>query len=77
MVKIKFKTKLEFIGELGLSKSSFYNLIKKKNIRTTPELLTPQKENELRLALGFPPLPGFESHRAQHGVDQDRLEQHP
>ncbi len=75
MIKIKFKTKLEFIGELGLSKSTFYRLVRKKNILTTPEMLCPQKENELRIALGFPPLSGFESDVVQIGMKWDRLGQ--
>ena len=50
----KFKTKREFIEEIGLSKSTFYRLIKKKNIPLTSELLSPKEEQELRNALGFP-----------------------
>jgi hypothetical protein len=59
MVELKFKTKLELVKELGLSKSTFYRLVEKKNIPKSPKLLTPQAENELRVALGFPPLKGF------------------
>jgi hypothetical protein len=59
MGELKFKTKLELVKELGLSKSTFYRLVKKNNIPTSPELLNPQAENELRVALGFPPLKGF------------------
>jgi len=69
MEKQKFKTKLQFIDELGLSKSAFYRLLKKKKIRTTPEMLCPQEENELRIALGFSPLSGFESNMGQIGMD--------
>lgn len=36
----KLKTKLEFVKELGISKSSFYRRLKKKQVKTTPELLT-------------------------------------
>jgi len=56
MEKQKFKTKLQLIDELGLSKSAFYRLLEKKNIQTSPEMLSPKTENELRIALGFPPL---------------------
>ncbi len=76
MGKQKFKTKLELIQELGISKSTFYRLLRKKKIRTTPEMLCPQNENELRLALGFPPLSGFESEVGHIGTDWDTLGQH-
>ena len=75
MEKQKFKTKREFIKDLGLSKSAFYRLARKKNILTTPELLTPKTENELRLALDFPPLQGFESQVGHIGSDWDTLGQ--
>lgn len=48
----KFKTKRELIQELGLSKSTFYRLLQKKNISSSPELLSPRDEQELREALG-------------------------
>jgi hypothetical protein len=73
MEKQKFKTKLEFIQELGLSKSTFYRLAEKKNIRTNPEMLSPQAENDLRIALGFPPLHGFSNQVGQIGTDWDTL----
>jgi hypothetical protein len=49
----KFKTKREFIEEIGLSKSTFYRLVQKKNIPLNAELLSPKDEQELRTALGF------------------------
>jgi ACT domain-containing protein len=61
MEKQRFKTKSELIEELGLSRSTFYRLLEKKNIQTSRQMLCPKEENELRLELGFPPLPGFES----------------
>lgn len=71
----KFKTKLELFKELGLSKSSFYRLKLKKNIKTTPKLLTPKAENDLRVALDFPPLPDFKPQVGQIGTDWDTLGQ--
>jgi DNA invertase Pin-like site-specific DNA recombinase len=59
MEKQKFKTKLELIEELGISKSTFYRLLEKKKIKTTRQILSPKIENELRIELGFTPLPGF------------------
>ena len=73
MGKQKFKTKREFIQELGLSKSTFYRLAEKKNIQTSPEMLSPQAENELRIALGFPPLRGFSKSAGQIGTHWDGL----
>lgn len=58
---LRFKSKLELINELGISKATFYRLLKKKNIPTTRHMLTPRTENEIRVALGFLPLSGFES----------------
>lgn len=75
MGKQKFKTKLQLIDELGLSKSAFYRLLKKKNIQTSPEMLCPQRVNELRIALGFPPLSGFDSHVGHIGMERDTLGQ--
>ncbi len=75
MEKQRFKTKLELIEELGLSKSTFYRLMEKKNIQTSPEMLSPKTENELRIELGFPPLPGFEPKMGQNGTDWDLLGQ--
>lgn len=60
MDKKKFKTKLELIEELGISKAAFYRLLKRKNIPTTRQMLSPKTENELRIELGFPPIPDFE-----------------
>ena len=65
MEKQKFKTKLELIEELGLSKATFYRLLEKNNIRTTRKMLSPRTENELRVGLGFLTLPGFESNMEQ------------
>jgi hypothetical protein len=73
MEKQKFKTKREFIDELGISKSTFYRLVKKKNLKITSEMLSPNAENELRIALGFSPLPGFESEAGHIGNDWDNL----
>ena len=50
----KFKTTKVFIYELGLSKSTFYRLLRKKQITKSPELLSPKTEAEIRKALGFP-----------------------
>ncbi|GEM_PF-1839753 len=75
MEKQKFKTKLQLIDELGLSKSAFYRLLEKKNIQTSPEMLSPKTENELRIALGFPPLAGFESQVGHIRMDRDGLGQ--
>ncbi len=71
----KFKTKREFAEELGLSKSTFYRMVQKKDIPTTPEMISPKTENELRIALGFPPLPGFDNSMGQIGTDWDTLGQ--
>jgi hypothetical protein len=71
MEKQRFKTKLELINELGLSKATFYRLLRKKNIQTTREMLCPKTENELRLELGFLPLPGFESSMVQIETNRD------
>ncbi|MDO8336425.1 MAG: hypothetical protein Q7T74_06630, partial [Candidatus Saccharibacteria bacterium] len=60
MKRQKFKTKLELIQELGISKSTFYRMLEKKRIQTTRQMLSPRDENELRVELGFAPLPGFE-----------------
>lgn len=57
MQKPQFKTKRHFIHELGLSKSTFYRLVKKKNIAIVPDLLSPDDQNNIRIQLGFPPLP--------------------
>lgn len=65
MKKQKFKTKLELIEELGLSKATFYRLLEMKNIQTTRYMLSPKAENELRVKLGFSPLIGFESSMEQ------------
>ncbi len=65
----RFKTKLELIEELGISKSAFYRLLEKKNIQTTRQILNPRTENELRVELGFPPLPGFETTVGHIGTD--------
>jgi len=62
----QFKTKRQFISELGLSKSSFYRLLKKHGIATTPKLLSPKAEHALRIRLGFPPLPGFDASDGTH-----------
>lgn len=70
----KFKTKRELAEELGLSKSSFYRLIQKKEISTTPEMISPKTENELRVALGFPPLPGFEANVGTHWDGANRFQ---
>ena len=61
----KFKTKLELIQELGISRATFYRLLKKKNIKTSRQVLSPRDENELRIELGFSPLPGFERNMGQ------------
>jgi ACT domain-containing protein len=58
MENLKFKTKLEFLQELGISRSAFYRRLQKQNIKTSPELLNPKTENEIRVALGFPPIQG-------------------
>ena len=71
MGKPRFKTKLEFIQELGISKSTFYRLLDKKNIKTTRQMLSPRVENELRVELGFPPLPGFEHTLGHNGTYWD------
>lgn len=60
MEKLKFKTKLELLQELGISRSAFYRRLQKKNIKPTPELMSPKVENEIRIALGFPPLLALE-----------------
>lgn len=70
----KFKTKRELAEELGLSKSSFYRMIQKKEIATTPEMISPKTENELRVALGFPPLPGFEAPVGTHWDPTNRFQ---
>lgn len=61
----KFKTKLELIQELGISRATFYRMLAKKNIKTNRQILSPKDENELRIELGFSPLPGFESNMGQ------------
>ena len=71
----KFKTKREFAEELGLSKSTFYRMVQKKDIATTPEMISPKTENELRIALGFPPLPGFDASVGHNRTDWDALGQ--
>jgi predicted DNA-binding transcriptional regulator AlpA len=53
----KFKTKRQFIQDLGLSKSTFYRLLKKKNISTVPDLMSPKVQQELCALLDFLPLP--------------------
>jgi len=50
----KFKTTRDLIYELGLSKSTFYRLLRKKQITKSRELLCPKTETEIRKALGFP-----------------------
>jgi predicted DNA-binding transcriptional regulator AlpA len=75
MDKLKFKTKREFIEEIGLSKSTFYRLIQKKNIPLTSELLSPKEEQELRNALGFPQEIKSGGPMGQIGTDWDRLGQ--
>lgn len=56
MKQPQFKTKRQFIHEIGLSKSTFYRLLKKNNIATASESFSPNTENELRIRLVFPPL---------------------
>jgi hypothetical protein len=55
MESLKFKTKRQFIEEIGLSKSSFYRLVRKKKVDIYPELLSPAEEAKLRKALGLTP----------------------
>jgi hypothetical protein len=71
----KFKTKREFIEEIGLSKSTFYRLVQKKNIQLNSELLSPKEEQELRNALGFPSEIKTEEQLGQIWTDWDRLGQ--
>ena len=71
----KFKTKREFIEEIGLSKSTFYRLVQKKNIQLNSELLSPKEEQELRNALGFPSEIKPEGQMGQIGTDWDGLGQ--
>ncbi len=71
----KFKTKLELIKALGLSKSAFYRLLAEKKIKTTPNLIDPKTENQLRIALGFSPDPGSEPPVGHIGMDWDTLGQ--
>ncbi len=65
-MQLQFKTKCQFMQELGLSKSTFYRLLKKNDIPTTPELLSPHSENELRMRLGFPPIPALNAPDGTH-----------
>ena len=62
----KFKTKLELMRDLGISKSAFYRRLRKCRIELTPELISPKVENDIRIALGFPPLKGVD---VENGTD--------
>ncbi|HAD13570.1 MAG TPA: hypothetical protein DCF33_14175 [Saprospirales bacterium] len=68
MKKQKFKTKLLLFQELGITKSTFYRLVNQKKLKISRSLITPKEENELRIALGFPPLPKFRSDLGQDGT---------
>lgn len=74
MKDLKFKTKLEFIEELGIKKSAFYRRLRKNNIKTTRNCCLQKRRMSYVLRSGFPPLPGFKIEEGQietMGTDKD------
>jgi hypothetical protein len=50
-----FITKEQLINEMGLSKSTFYRMVKKKDIELSSGLLSPCEQQELKRQLGCLP----------------------
>lgn len=53
---LKAKPTADFYQELGLSKTRFYGLLRKHGIAPPGKQILPNEQNNIRKALGFPPL---------------------